>query len=95
MSLSYGGDGNQDRQEDSECPDGDYHDEEKYKETLSGPDKQKEEDVVETVLLAKSVQATECPLMTIIKEMEEMFSWLGFSQTIAIKLVDDQVIDSP
>ena len=32
---------------------------------------------------------------TIIKEMEEMFLRLGFIQTVAIKLVDDQGIDSP
>ena len=32
---------------------------------------------------------------TIIKEMEEMILWLGFSQTVAMKLVDNQGKDSP
>ena len=32
---------------------------------------------------------------TIIEEMEEMFLRLSLSQTVAIKLVDDQGIDSP
>ena len=32
---------------------------------------------------------------TIVKEIEEMFLRLGFSQAVVLKLVDDQGIDSP
>ena len=38
--------------------------------------------------------AAESPL-SIIEEMEEMFLKLGFSQTVAMMLVDDQGISSP
>ena len=37
---------------------------------------------------------TSLPL-TIIEEIEEMFLRLGFSQTVAMKIKDDQEIDSP
>ena len=47
------------------------------------------------VLPVSCAPATEDPQQIIIKEMEEMFLGLGFIQTVAMKLVDDQWIDSP
>ena len=47
------------------------------------------------MLLARYMPDTESPPLTIIKEMKEIFFRLGFSQTVAIKLVDDQAIVSP
>ena len=45
-------------------------------------------------MLARCMPATVRPLPTTIEEMEEMFLRLGFSQTVAMKLVDDQGIVS-
>ena len=41
------------------------------------------------------ITVTESPPLTIVKEMEEMFLSLGYSQTVAMKFVNDQGIDSP
>ena len=86
--------GNQDRQEEPEHPDGNDHDMEEDKESPSGTDKQKEEEV-ETVMLARCMPAAECPPSAIIKEMERMIIRLGFSQTLAQKLVENERIGSP
>ena len=51
--------------------------------------------MVETVPLARCAPATESPPPTIIEEMKEVFLKLEFSQRVAMKLVDDQGIDSP
>ena len=48
-----------------------------------------------TVSPARCMPATESLPPTIIEEMEEMFFRLGFSQTVAMKLVDYQWIHSP
>ena len=88
-SSSSGGDGNQDGQEGLEHPDGDNHDMEKDEESLSGADKEKEEEEVVIVTLGKWTPTTESLPLTIIKEMEEMFLRLGFSQKVTQKLVDD------
>ena len=56
--------------------------------------KQKEEDQDDTALLVWT-PARESPLPTIVEEIEEMFLRLGFSQPVAMMLVDDQKIDSP
>ena len=82
------------RQEVPECPDGKDHDAEQDKESPSGANKQKEEEE-DTTLPVRCALSTVSPLPTILKEMEEMFLRLGFSQTVAMKLVDDQGIDSP
>ena len=94
-NLVSGDDLNQDRQEVPEHPDCDDHEMEEQKESPSGANEQKEEDKVEIVLLAWWMTATESPPLNIIKEMEEMFLRLAFSQTVSIKLVVDQGIDSP
>ena len=62
---------------------------------MSKANKQKEENVAETVPPVRHAPATESLSPTIIKEREEMFLRLGFSQTVAIKLVDDKGIDFP
>ena len=46
------------------------------------------------MLFARCIPATESLPPTIVEEMEEMFLRLGFSQTVAMKLVDDQEIFS-
>ena len=51
--------------------------------------------MAKTVPLVRCTLTSECLLPTSNEEMEEMFLRLGFSQTVAIKLVDDQGIDSP
>ena len=91
-SSSCEGNGHWDWQEFPECPDGDNNDAEKDEESTSRANKQKEEDEDEP---ARCTPAAESLLLTIIKEMEEMLLRLGFSQTVAMKLVDDQVIESP
>ena len=65
------------------------------KESLSEAVEQKEEDGDDTVLHVSYAPATESPQPTIIKEIKEMFLRLGFSQTVAMKLVNDKEIDSP
>ena len=51
--------------------------------------------MADTVLPVNHTPATECLQLTIIEEMEEMFLRLRFSQTVAMKLVDDQGIVFP
>ena len=94
-SLSHGGDCNQDRQEVPKHPDSDNCDMEGDKESPSGANKQKEKDEMVTAMPGRSTPAAECLPLTIIKQMEEMFFNLGFSQVVAEKLVYDQGIDSP
>ena len=48
-----------------------------------------------TVMFSRCTPATECLLPTIIKQIEEMFLNIGFSQVVAEKLVNDQRTDSP
>ena len=95
MCLSHKCDGNQDGQEVSEHTDGGNCNKGEYKESSSGPHKQKEEDVDDTASPARCMPDRESLPLTIIKEMEEMFLRIGFSQTVAMKLVGDQGIDSP
>ena len=57
-------------------------------------DKQKEEHVAETAPPARYTPAAESLPPTIVEEMEEMFLRLGFTQTVAMKLVDNQGMDS-
>ena len=45
-------------------------------------------------MLGRHALAAESTPLTIVKEMEEMFLRLGFNQTVAQKLVEDQGIDS-
>ena len=45
--------------------------------------------------LSRCAPAEKCLMPTIIKGREEMFFRLGFSWTLTMKLVDDQVIDFP
>ena len=94
MSWSLGSDSNEDRQDISECPDGDDHDEED-KESPGGANKQKEKIVNDTVFPAKHSLARESLPPTIVEDMEEMSLRLGFSQTATMKLVDNKEIDSP
>ena len=61
----------------------------------SSSEADKEKDVVQTVLPARCSPAAESLPPTIIKQMEEMFLKLAFSQTVAMKLVDHQGIDYP
>ena len=89
------GEGNRDGHDVPECPDGDDCNEEEDKESPSGVDEQKEEDVNDTMPPARCVPATGSLPWTIIEEMEEMFLRLWFSQTVVRKLVVDQGIDSP
>ena len=85
--MSHESDGNQDRQEVPDLLDGDGHDVEKDKESSSGANKQKEDDEDNTVSSPSCTSAAESPPSTFLR--------LGFSQTMAMKLVDDQGIDSP
>ena len=94
-SLSDGGDSKQTRQEVPECPDGDHHDKDQDKKFLSEANKQKEEEKAAMASLVSCTQAAPSPPPTIIQEMEVIFLRLGFSQTVAMKLVDDQGINSP
>ena len=71
-SSSPVGDGDQNRQEVPECPNGDDCDKKEDKEPPSEADKQKKDDEVETVSLARCMPATESPPPTIVKEMEEI-----------------------
>ena len=57
-SSSHGEDGNQDGQEDPSCQGGDNANDDEYKESLSGANKEKEEEV-STVMLLIHVLATE------------------------------------
>ena len=94
-SLSCGSDGNQNGKEDPEHEDGDGHDVEEDKESLKKANKEKEEKEVVTVTLGWCAPAAESLPLSIIKEMEDMFLRLGFSPTVAQKLVDDQRICFP
>ena len=67
---------------------------EKEEEAPSRANKQKEEEEVETVFLSRCMPATEGMTWTMVKEIEELYFRLVFSQRVAMKLVDDQGIDS-
>ena len=56
---------------------------------------QKKGNVAETVPLLSHATAAASPPLTVVKEMKEVFLRLGFSQTVAMKLVDDKGIDFP
>ena len=86
MNLSWGGEGNQDGQGVPKHPDGDNCAIEKDEESPSGANKQKEEDVDDTLLPMRCTPTTESPPLTILKEMEKMFLRLVFSQTVATNL---------
>ena len=75
----------------TECPD-DVGEDQK---SSGDANKQKEEDVAETALLEVCMMTTPSPQSTIIKKVKEMFLRLGLSQTVATKLVNDQMMDSP
>ena len=79
VSLSHGGDGNQDRQEVPKCPDDDDYDWEEDEESSSEANKQKEEDEDDTVRSERCASASESSPPTIVKEMEEIFLRQGFS----------------
>ena len=68
------------------------NDAEEDEESPSEANKQKEEDGDEPV---RCTPAAESQLLTIIKEMDAILLRLAFSQIVATKLVDDQVIESP
>ena len=91
VSSSCGGDSNQYGQEVPKHPDGDVLEEKEDEKPLSGATKkeEKDEDKVVTVTLGICAPATDSPPTMIVKEMEEMFLRLDFSQTVAQKLVDD------
>ena len=93
-SSSHGGDCKWE-QEVPEHPDGDNNKAKEDKKSLSEANKQKEEDVVETVPLVRCAPAAESLPPTVVEEMEEIILRLGFGQTVAMKVVDDQGIDSP
>ena len=64
------------------------------KKPLSEADKQKEADVAKIASLARWAMAPTSPSPTITEEIGEMLR-LSFTQRMAMKLVDDQGIDSP
>ena len=92
-SLLHGGNSKQDGQEVLKHPDSDDHGMEEEKKSASGANEQKEEDEVETVLLARCVLAMKSLPPTLSKK--QIFLRLGFSQTVTQKLMDDQWIDYP
>ena len=94
-SLSHGGNCKQDRPEVPEHPDGDNSDAKEDKKSPSDAAEQEEEDEDDPVPLVRCTPPAESQSLTITKEMEEIFLRLGFSLTVAMKLVDDQGIDSP
>ena len=59
---------------------------EEDKDFASGVNKEMKKDDVERVLLARSMQATDSPPLTIIKEMEKIFLRLGLSQHLLCSL---------
>ena len=83
---------NWDGWEASKCPEGGNHDEEEHEGSPSGANKQKED--VNNIMLFAWCTCTK-PTTDHHWQMEEMFLRLGFSQTVAMKQVDDQWIDSP
>ena len=93
-SSSHGGKGKQARQEVSECPDSDDYDEDEDKKSSSETNEQKEEDKIAMAPPARNTPATLSLPPTIVKEMDEMFLRLGFSQAVALNLVNDQGINS-
>ena len=78
-----------------ECPGIDDCEDNEDKKSSSEADDQGEE--VEAVVVPLVAHAMASPSLpsTIVKDMEEMFLRLEFSQAVALKLVDDQGIDSP
>ena len=58
-------------------------------------EEEEEEEEVVTVMLGRCTPAAKSLPPTIVEEIEEMFLRLGFSWTVAQKLVNDQGIDSP
>ena len=95
VSLSCGGNGNWDRLEVPEHHDSDDHDAKEDKKPLSGVNKEKEEHEAVTVMTGRHAPAAKSLPPMIVKEIKAMFLRLGFSQTVAQKLVDDQGKDSP
>ena len=88
-SLTHGGDGKQARQEVPERPSGDDHEDKGDEKSSSEANNQGEEE--EAVMMPSVACTPAVPSLppTIVKEMEETFLRLGFSQTVARKLVDD------
>ena len=74
--------------------DDDYKDERDEKSSSEANDKGEEEKAVKVLPTARA-QATPSHPPTVIKEMEETFLRLGFSQAVVLKLVEDQGRDSP
>ena len=87
MSLSCGGDGNQEGQVVPKHPDGGG-------ESPSRANNEKEEKWLDSVTQSSCAPATKSP-NSVIKQMEVVFFSLGFSWEVAQKLVYDQGIDSP
>ena len=77
-----------------ERPDGDNHDKDENKKCLSEANVKKEEDVAEKMPPVVHAPAMPSPPPTVIKEMDEIFLRLGFTQTVSMKLVDEQGINS-
>ena len=92
--LSHGDNGNQDGQEIHKWQEIDNHDGNKYEESQSGANKEKNQYKVTTIVLGNCMPAAESPLLTVKNEMKDMLIRLGLSQMVAQKLVEDQGKDS-
>ena len=89
MNLASSSHGMMANKPDNNC------DEDENEKSLSEVNKQKEEDVVEMLPPEGCALATQSLSPPVDEEMEEMFLRLNFSQAVAMKLVDEQGIDSP
>ena len=94
-SLSCEGDGEKARQEVPECLIDDDHKDEGDKKSLSEANDQGEEGEAVKALPVACTPAVPSLPPTKVKEMEEMFLSLRFSQAVVLKLVEYQGIDSP
>ena len=94
-SSSHGGCSEQAGQEVSECLSDDNYEGKRDKKPLSEADNQEEEEVAAEVPPAACTPAIPSPSPMVVKEMEEMFLRLGFSQAAVLMLVEDQGMNSP
>ena len=94
MSLSHWGDSNPARQEILECPSDDNYKNHGDKKSSSEFNNQGKEDEAVKAPLTACTPTMPSPPPTIIKEIEEMFLALGYSQVVVLMLVEDQRIES-
>ena len=93
-NLSHGGDGNQDGQDVHGHLEDDNHSYNEVKEPPSDSNKEKNDDLIHTIMIGNHMPAIEYLPLTINDEIKIMFLTLGYSQAMGQKPVEDQGIDS-